>query len=155
MANIQVNDKVYDLGTFNGASGSTEAEFIPGEVVDVFRVIIVPTTSYTGAGVITIYKRPTAGSATDQVLIGTYTIGAVAAGKSGYKDLVYPVAAAVAEDGSIRNVDPVGPLHVVPGESIFFDVTTAASAGTGKLFIQGYAQGYAEVLDTSDSVKGT
>jgi hypothetical protein len=144
MANILVNDKVKLSGTFNIASAATTYEFIADEVADVYRVAFIPTTTVTGAPTMTIAYRPTVGSATDEVVKETWTVGTPAAGKFAWHNIIAPVAQSTGTDGSLIDVAPDGPIRVAPGQSVFFDVGTAASAGTGYLAVYYWAQGLAE-----------
>lgn len=152
MANILVNDKVRNLGTFNIASAATVAEFVADEVCDVYRVAFVPTTSATGSGSIDIIKRDVVGTGTTPVL-ETWVVGAVAAGKFNWHDIVLPIAQATASDGSKIDVEPAGPIHLVPGQSLYFDVNVAAGAGTGYLLVYYWADGLAEAEKLSGVTK--
>lgn len=142
MANILVNDKVRLSPTFNIASTSTTYEFVADEVCDVYRVAFIPTTSATGSGSIDIIKRDVVG--TGSTVLETWVVGAVAAGFFNYHDIVLPVAQSVAADGSKLDVAADGPIHLVPGQSILFDVNAAATAGTGYLAVYYWADGLAE-----------
>jgi hypothetical protein len=142
MANILVNDKVKLSGAFNIASAATTYEFIADEVCDVYRAAFIPTTSATGSGSIDIIKRDVVG--TGSTVLETWVVGAVAAGKYNWHDIVLPVAQSTGIDGSLVDVDPAGPIHLVPGQSILFDVNVAAGAGTGYLAVYYWADGLAE-----------
>lgn len=142
MANILVNDKVKNLGVFNLASAATTLEFVADEVCDVYRAAFIPTTSATGSGSVDIIKRDVVG--TGSTVLETWVVGAVAAGKFNYHDIVLPVAQSTGIDGSKVDVEPAGPIHLVPGQSILFDVNVAGSAGTGYLVVYYWADGLAE-----------
>lgn len=142
MANILVNDKVRLSPAFNIASAASTYEFVADEVCDVYRVAFIPTTSATGSGSVDIIKRDVVG--TGSTVLETWVVGAVTAGAFNYHDIVLPVAQATAIDGSKVDVEPDGPIHLVPGQSILFDVNVAAGAGTGYLAVYYWADGLAE-----------
>jgi len=142
MANIVVNDKVELSPAFNIASASTTYEFVAREVCTVWRAAFIPTTSATGSGSIDIIKRTTVG--TGSTVLETWVVGAVAAGKFNYHDIILPVAQSTGLDGSKIDNEPAGPIKLYPGQSILFDVNVAAGAGTGYLAIYYWGEGLAE-----------
>lgn len=90
-------------------------EFLVPSKVRVRRILATVSTAVvsTGSVVITVYSRPTVGSSSSQVTLGTLTVPAASvAGATFYKDLSTITSA------------------VKAGQSVAFAVTTAA-AGTG------------------------
>jgi len=97
--------------TLSGTPAGQEHVCIGGQV-EIRRVAVVVTTAInsTGAVVITVRNRPVCASNAVQPAITTLTIPSSAtAGQVYYKDINQAV--------------------VVPGGSLFFDVTTAATTG--------------------------
>lgn len=100
------------------ATGIT-ARFFPGLTPVIVRGIyaIVTVAPTVTAPVINVKRRPTPGSATGEVSIGTLTI---------------PVATAIG-----KCVYKVGfDTKIYPGEELVFDVTTAGTAGSATLGAQ-------------------
>lgn len=87
------------------------------EVVQRIALLVTTAMSSSGAAVVTVYSRPTHGSTTGQVSLGTLSIPAAAtAGQCYYKDI---------SDNASGN-------PVAAGQEIVFSVTTAStSAGAG------------------------
>lgn len=124
---------------------STGDKFIitPAMPLDVIRFGIIYTVAKDATSmVVTLDKRVTAGSDTGRVTISTMTDTAARAVTA----IVYQepgtltTAAATqstAEDGSLRNVDPVGPYHITPGQELVIAVTDAADAtGQGYVWVE-------------------
>lgn len=112
------SDKIYGLATVGAgaakvttATGDAAMVYHVATQMKVTRIMALVTTlvaNDTIAAVITVYRRPTLGSAVGQVAIGTLTIpDGSAVSKVIYKDL----------DGTV----------VYPGEEIAFNVSTAGT----------------------------
>lgn len=117
--------------------------FTPARAIDVIRWGVIYTTAKDATSMaLTLSKRPVAGSAASKVILGTMTDAAARAiGALVYQEpgTLATVAAtqSTAEDGSLRNVDPVGPFHVKVGEELSIELTDVADAtGKGYLFIE-------------------
>lgn len=119
-------------------------EWVPVQPVDIRRVGFLATTAVANAsGVVdvSIIKRPTAGSVTDQATVDTFVVTGtttVPVGTAVVRELVIQTAQATALDGSLVNVGPAGPLHVGLGESVLFDMASAADSGAGMFFVEYY-----------------
>lgn len=95
------------------ASAAVIARFLAMKQISVKQIAFVISTATVSTGniVVTVKRRPTVGSTSGEVTIGTLTIPtAIAAGKMYYKN--------------------VTPVVVAQGEEVVFEVTTAA-AGMG------------------------
>lgn len=117
--------------------------FTPGRPIDVIRWgVIYSVAKDATAAAYTLAKRVTVGTDTGRVTISTMSDAlARAAGAVVYQEPGTLATAAAtqstAEDGSLRNVDPVGPYHVAPGQELVVAVTDAADAtGQGYAFIE-------------------
>lgn len=118
------------VGTGNKAS------FAPSQPVNIVRWGVEATVAFTGAPVIALDKRPIVGSDTGRVdgtttagvdvAGGTLTPGTLAIGKGAYREV---------------NQNP-GPFKLNPGEEAVFEVTTAATAGTGIFFLEYEEEGF-------------
>lgn len=111
--------------------------------IEVIRWGIVYSVAKDASNMVaTLSLRPTSGSDTARAVISTLTDAlARAQGVVTYQEPGTLTTAAatqsVAEDGSLRNVDPVGPYQVLPGQELVAAVTTAAgSTGQGVIFIE-------------------
>jgi hypothetical protein len=149
------------IDDLNIDSGADTYEFVPGDDVEVFRAKFISTTDVvkaSGSVVIEVRKRVLVGSSTGSTDYGDWnliTAQTLAAGSVAYADLTFPVAAATAEDGSTRNVEPTGPIPVDLGQSLLFTVSTAATSGAGILVIDYFKKGSMYTLKKSTTVKGT
>lgn len=116
--------------------------FTPANPIDVYRWgLITNALLDVGAGfVLALDFRPTAGSDTNRVEMSTISTGTtdVAAGKMVYNQAIgADNDGETAEDGTLRNVAPTGPIECDPGEELVIEVTNAAdTAGTGYVFIE-------------------
>lgn len=110
---IPVTGGSTEIDALSGAGVHT-ASYVCMEQVLVRSLYAVVTTlvaSDTAEAVITIKRRPTYGSATGEVSIGTLTIpDTTAAGKVIYKN--------------------VSPVEIQPGDQVVFEITTAATDGS-------------------------
>lgn len=117
--------------------------FTPPRSIDVIRWGIIWTVAKDATSMaLTLSKRPIAGLAASKVIISTMTdTAARAAGTVTYVEPGTLTTAAatqsVAEDGTLRNVDPVGPYHVAQGQELSIELTDVADvSGQGYLFIE-------------------
>lgn len=128
-----------DFIVFTAASIATtgdKATFTPAMPVNVVRWGVIATVAFTGAPVLTLDKRVTAGSDTGRVngatasgvdtAGGSLTPGTLAAGKGAYREV---------------NQVP-GPFKLAPGEEAVFEVTTAAGAGTAFFYVEYELEGF-------------
>lgn len=145
----------YDLSVGPGiiATANSHLEFIPARHCRLVRMgLTISTAPTVTPPVITAKVRPVAGSATNQVTLSTLTIpitglGSVA-GDTNYQDVGdFQPASTTNLDGSTGNTSPASNLNneVLPGQSIYFNVDTAASAGAGSFWF--------EIEDDSDLFK--
>jgi len=84
-----------------------------GEAIELSRIAVLVTTATVSSGniVVTVYQRPTYGSTSGQVTIGTLTIPtATTAGSIYYK--------------------PVESVRLLPGQQLAFNCSTAAAGGS-------------------------
>lgn len=128
---------------FTATAADVKFIFTPPRAIDVIRWGVMYSVAKDASNmVLTLSKRPTAGLAAGKVVISTLADAAArAAGAVVYQEPGSLTTAAatqsVAEDGSLRNVDPVGPYHVSQGQELSIELTTvAASSGQGYLFIE-------------------
>jgi hypothetical protein len=100
MTSQYVTKKVHSAGTYT-PSGANTIAFAPGKSIRAKRVILVYTTAHTTPGsTLTVQRRPIAGTAANQVTLGTWlTPAAVAAGAVIYLDLEDVVDQPTEEDG--------------------------------------------------------
>jgi hypothetical protein len=125
-------------------------EFIPVQEATLRRVSFVCTTTIvddTSPATILIYKRPTAGAATDQVQIGKFTLpSAMAAGQVAYMEVgaELPAQTTSAIDGSKLNDSPanVTDTKAVPGESFYFVVGNDSTSGAGSFAFEYEEHGF-------------
>lgn len=137
--------------------------FAPTVPIDVYRFGVLVTTTLGGtAGRLDLYHYPNYDLSTGRLLIASATLGSLyAAGKMVYRDVLVAVAAAAGEDSlsggvtsqtSTINVDPTGPLTVLPGQAVGIELgVVVAAAGQGHLFIEYAEKGFA----TQNSVAGS
>lgn len=142
-----VSDKVSPTGAngpidFTATAADVKFIFTPARPIDVVRWgYIVTTAKDATAMAFTLSRRPTAGSASSKVVIGTITDSAArAAGSVVYQEpgeLATDAATQdVAEDGSKRHVSPAGLFHVIPGQELSMELTDVAATGAGYVFIE-------------------
>lgn len=99
------------------SAAAVHGEMLVGDRVSVSRLLFLVSTVTVGEATLTYKRRPTPGSAVDEVTLGTITVpAATAAGKLMYK-----------------NIDPV---IVNAGESITYEVTSAATSGAGHYMVK-------------------
>lgn len=117
--------------------------FTPPRPIDVIRWGVIFTVAKDATSMaLTLSKRPIAGLAANKVVISTLIdTAARAAGSVIYQEPGSLTTAAatqsVAEDGTLRNVDPVGPYHVAQGQELSIELTDVADvSGQGYLFIE-------------------
>lgn len=150
-----------------GANGyidftSTGDKFIltPAMPLDVYKVgIIWATAKDATAFAVTLDKRVTIGSDTGRVTLGTISDAAArAAAAVVYQEpgslATTAATQSTAEDGTLRNVDPVGVYRIVPGQELVIAVTDASVSGTGVVFIE-YAEQPFAGSDVASAVKIT
>lgn len=140
--------------------------FTPSRPIDVIRWGIIFTAAKDATSMaLTLSRRPNAGSAASKVVISTLTDTAARA----VGDVIYTepgslttVAAtqSTAEDGSLRNVDPVGPYHVKMGQELSVELTDVADvSGSGYIFIEyqeyPFNTGSTEVVGTATKITST
>jgi len=143
---LKMKNRTSDKATPTGSGGpivftTTGDKYIvtPSVPIDIYRWGIIYTTAKDATSmVVTLAKRVTAGSDTGRVVQDTMTdTAARAAGVVVQRETILPVAQATAEDGSLRNVDPAGPIEINPGQEAVFAVTDAADAtGIGYIFVE-------------------
>lgn len=133
--------------------------FAPIKPVDVLRWgMLYSVAKDATSAAFTLDKRPTVGSDTNRVTIGTITdVAARAAGIVVYQEPGTLTTAAATQstgaDGSLVNVEPVGPFHIIPGQELVIAVTDAADvSGQGTLFVE-YAEYDFGGTDTAAAVK--
>jgi len=85
-----------------------------GEQITLSRIMFQVTTAAVGSPVVSVYARPTYGSTSGQLLIGTLTIPVVGSAPVG--SIVY------------KNVESV---KIPQGYQLAFNVSSAGSAGAG------------------------
>ncbi len=102
-----LNKRVASLGTYT-PSGANTIAWDPGVPVEITRLIFVWTTANSGAtNGITAQRRPIAGTAANQVTLGTFELplaAAIAAGVVSYLDVGIDNAATDPGDGSVLEV---------------------------------------------------
>jgi len=164
-ATAGVEDVGADAGPVDLNATGDKFGFAPAGPIDVYRYGIITATAFdpdAGGFVLAIDLRPTAGSDTNRVEKATLTRAdaqVAAAGKVVYKKVVIPVAETTQAGhlssltpGTKQNVDPLGPLHVRPGEEVILEVTNAmGAAATGRLWIEYAELGFAEPSDVATS----
>jgi len=128
-------------------------EYVFGGPVSVRRVGCVVTTGVTNAAGtvdVELYRRPTAGSSTNEVLLGTWRLTTTttrAAGAFLYKDLhIDDADGETAEDGTLRNEAPssdvtapetsMDPWVILPGQSFAMKVVEPGDAGVVIPFVE-------------------
>lgn len=128
---------------FTATAADVKYIFTPARPIDVIRWGVIWTVAKDATQMIlTLSKRPIAGLAAGKTVISTMTDAAArAAGSVTYQEPGSLTTAAatqsVAEDGSLRNVDPVGPYHIKMGEELSVELTDVADvSGQGYLFIE-------------------
>lgn len=133
-----------DAGPGNLDSVNSHYEWIPNRHVRLTRMSAVIVTAPTVTPpVITAAIRPVAGSSSNAVVVSTFTLPITgtgsAAGDVDYQDVgdVQPAAATLA-DGSTGYQSPadVTTIEVLPGQSIYFNLATAGSAGSASFGFQ-------------------
>ena len=117
--------------------------YTPVTTAHIYRYGYITNTSQdpdAGGFVLALDHRPTAGSDTGRTEKQTITradADVLAAGRCVYADVVINVAEVTAIDGSKFNVDPAGPLTVIPGQEVVIEVTNAmGAAATGYVFLE-------------------
>lgn len=123
--------------------GADTYEWVPGGPVALVRVGFHATTQVVPDSAVvscSLTLRTTAGSGgsvvdTFQITDASTNLDA-ADGK--YRDIIREVAQATAEDSSLRDVGPSGPIIVDnPNGSVLFSMTsTGAASGAGKLWVE-------------------
>jgi hypothetical protein len=131
--------------------------FTPARPIDLIRWGYIVTTAKDATSmVLTLSKRPNAGSATSKAVIGTITDAAArAVGDVVYQEPGTLTTAAATQstgsDGSLVSVDPVGPYHFSVGQELSIELTDVADAtGAAYLFIE-----YLEYPFSTSDVVGT
>ena len=149
-------DAPADGGPIAFTSTGDKFYILPAAPIDVYRFGLI-TQDLLDVGAqftLPLDHRVLAGSDVGRTEVATLSTGTVdvAAGKVVYKDVILPVAEATQaghlsslSPGTKQNVGPTGPLHVRPGEEVVIEVTDAAdTAGTGRVWIEYAAQGFAQ-----------
>lgn len=128
---------------FTATAADVKFIFTPPRSIDVIRWGIIWTVAKDATSMaLTLSRRPIAGLAAGKTVISTMTdTAARAAGTVTYVEPGTLTTAAatqsVAEDGTLRNVDPVGPYHVAQGQELSIELTDVADvSGQGYLFIE-------------------
>lgn len=168
MSNILLHKKVSVSrgATPTGSAGpvvftSTGDKFIltVAKPIDVLRWGMIYSTAKDATSmVVTLDKRVTISSDTGRVTIGTITDAAARAVSAVvYQEPGTLTTAAATQstgsDGSLVNVDPVGPYHIIPGQELVIAVTDAAdSTGQGYVWIE-YTEYDFVGVDVSTAVK--
>ena len=144
----QLRTHYFGADSPNIDSGSNVAEFIPAVPIDVIEAGIIATTAIVHNSdnvVVTISKRPVAGSSSNAVTLKTWTVVPNAATLAAGKGSKVRISAAVAQatstmDGSLIDESPTGMFQILPGQSIALTVTTAAASGAGVGWLR-YSEG--------------
>lgn len=128
---------------FTATAADVKFIYTPPRSIDVIRWGIIWTVAKDATSMaLTLSRRPIAGLAANKVVISTMTdTAARAAGTVTYTEPGSLATAAatqsVAEDGTLRNVDPIGPYHVAQGQELSIELTDVADvSGQGYLFIE-------------------
>lgn len=128
---------------FTATAADVKFIFTPSRPIDVIRWGYIVTAAKDATSMaLTLSRRPNAGSAAGKVVIGTITdTAARAVGAVVYQEPGTLTTAAatqsVGSDGSLVNVDPVGPWHVSEGQELSIELTDVADvSGSGYLFIE-------------------
>lgn len=128
---------------FTATAADVKFIFTPSRPIDVIRWGVIFTVAKDATSMaLTLSRRPIAGLATSKVVISTLTdTAARAAGVVIYQEPGSLTTAAAtqstAEDGTLRNVDPVGPYHVALGQELSVELTDVADvSGQGYIFIE-------------------
>lgn len=144
--------KTVELGNY-ALDEATTLAYVPGQPVDIMRIIFVYTTANSGAGsVVTMQMRPAAGQAANQVSLGTFTCGVtVAAGAVEYFETTKPadLDGETAEDGSLRfTADPKlqtngsGGYRILPGQDFALVSGGQGTNGEVSVFLEVLEQGF-------------
>lgn len=144
----QLRTHYFGADSPNLDSAANVAEFAPGVPITVWEVGYIATTAVvhnSADGVITITRRPVAGSASNAVTLDTFTFvtngQTVAAGKGKKSKVTANVAQATSlVDNSLIDESPTGAFQILPGESIALTVTVASASGVGQGWIR-YSEG--------------
>lgn len=138
-------DRTFGPIVFTATAADIKFAFAPAGPIRVYRFGILAQTAFTvGSFRLTLgqYDQAVANLVAGTTVTLTPTVD-FAAGKGVYRDVLVPVAQttinAVGIGGQVSNVKPVGPLTIFPGQSVGIALTTVATAGTGRLFIE-YAE---------------
>lgn len=147
---------------FTATAADVKFIFTPPRPIDVIRWGVIWTVAKDATSMaLTLSKRPIAGLAASKTVISTMTdTAARAAGTVTYQEpgSLTTVAAtqSTAEDGSLRNVDPIGPYHIAMGQELSIELTDVADvSGQGYLFIEylEYPFNVADVGAATNAVK--
>ena len=129
--------------SFTATAADVKYIFTPARAIDVIRWGYIVTTAKDATSMaLTLSRRPAAGSAAGKVVISTITdTAARSVGDVVYSEPGSLTTAAATQstgsDGSLVNVDPVGPYHVKVGQELSIELTDVADAtGAGYLFIE-------------------
>lgn len=144
---IMVSHHVDGAGGAEGpvvfSSTGVKFRYAPSSPTEVYKwgfIVGATALDNTTGLVMALKRRPNINSATNEVTQDTITFSngaaTVAANKGRVRELTLPVAASTGLDGSTVNVEGAGPVLVKPGEQLTIEVTTAATAGNGYLFIE-------------------
>lgn len=128
---------------FTATAADVKFIFTPPRPIDVIRWGVIWTVAKDATSMaLTLSKRPIAGLAANKVVISTMTdaLARVAGAVTYQEPGTLTTAAATqstAEDGSLRNVDPVGAYHISMGQELSIELTDVADvSGQGYLFIE-------------------
>lgn len=136
--------KIESLGSVD-ISGANGAEFIPGRSAQIKRVSIVMTTAQaTASSVLTLTKRPTAGSSSGAISEGTMTVSVAngAAGSGVYFEPGQPSSTGTTESDGSLTYSGGALIALIPGESLYIVSDGGGSAGTGEVFVEYYEDGF-------------
>lgn len=142
MASQYVTKKVHSLGTYT-PSGANTIAFAPGKSIRATRVILVYTTAHTTPGsTLTVQRRPIAGTAANQVTLGTWlTPAAISAGAVIYLDLEDTVGQPSSVTGLGGNTDYVyegseGARAILAGQDLAIVSDGGGDAGVANVYVE-------------------
>lgn len=135
-----MHTKVKDLGSFT-INGANTIAFAPGEAVNIKRIIFAFTTAHTTpAPTLTMQRRPIAGTAANEVSLGTFALAAaMAAGSVYYFDLARPLVTTGTVstiDGSLGYTAEPDMPQILPGQDFAIVSDGGGNAGVCNVFVE-------------------